>query len=93
MLIPKYTLTYEGIVVDKIVELLRAYSHAADESALVFGLLLVGNATFFNEIDHTVAENLRVDAEVFVVAESAEYSVGDVADTELEGSAVLDQPL
>jgi hypothetical protein len=81
----------KGVVVDEIVQLLGADQERTDDASLVHRLAIVCDATLLDEVDHASGEHLGVDAEVFVIGESCQDSVGNVSDAHLQGGAVFDQ--
>ena len=44
-----------------------------------------------NHTHHSVGKHFRVNTEIFMPFQCTQHSVGDTADTQLEGIAVFDQ--
>lgn len=65
----KDELTYERIVVHKVVELLRAHAERADNSAPVHRFLIIRDAALIYKIHHAVAEHLAMDTQILMITQ------------------------
>jgi len=63
---------------------------AGDDFADVVGLVFAGDDAFFDEVGDAAGEEFGVDAEVVFFFEEDGECGGDVADSELEGGAIVD---
>src|SRR5690606_6378196 len=63
----------------------------ADNLSAVFLLVLSGDHPFFNQGDYTIGKHLGVYAEVLVVLQRSQHSVGYTADAELKRGPVLNK--
>ena len=76
------------VVVDEVIQALRAHEERGDELASIALLAGAGDRAGLHEIHDRVAEHLGVDPEVAPVAELERRGSRDGADPELEGGAV-----
>ncbi len=79
-----------GVLVQELVQPRRAERERSDGLGAVQALADAIDHAGLHEVDHTVGEQLGVDAEVLVVGERRHDRVGDRADTGLDGRAVRD---
>ena len=82
----------EGIVVDVIVEPLRAHTETGYNFAPVERLFCTGDRPAIDKVDNPVAEHFGVDAEVFFVFQESCQCLGDPPDPALNCAAVLHEP-
>ena len=80
-----------GVPVDKIVQAPGTHAEGGDRLATVKGLFAVVDHPFLHQVDDAVADHFGVDTQIPVVAQIAQHRVGNLADAELQGAAVLDQ--
>ena len=76
------------VTIHKIKSLSAAVRERKNMLACVYILMPPGNHTFFNEIHHSGAEKLRVDAQVLVTFQAGRERVGQGADAELNHRSV-----
>src|SRR3990172_5648056 len=76
------------VVVDEVVQPLRAQHEAGYDLPRVQRLALAGDDALVDQIDDPVAEQLGMDPQVFVVHEARQHCVGDGADPGLQCGAV-----
>ena len=79
-----------GVIVDKIINSLRAVSKGGDGLVAVYLLLGVVDSAALEELDHGVCEHFGMYAEVVLTLERHAGSVGDSADAELDACAIGD---
>ena len=77
-----------GVIVDKIVDPLRAVSKGGDGLVAVYLLLGVIDRAALKELDHGIGEHFGMYAEVVLGLERHAGSIGDSADAELDARAV-----
>ena len=79
------------VVMDEVVEALRAHDEGGHDLAAVALLARPGDDAGLDQIDHRVREHLGVDPEIAFVAEREGRCRRDRADAELERGAVGDE--
>ena len=80
-----------GVVVHVVVEAAGAHEEGGHALAPVEGLLLVGDVARLGQLHHAVGEHLRVDAQVVLLFQEQQDSIGNGADAQLKGIPVPDQ--
>ena len=80
------------IIVNVIVESLRAHTEARDDFAAIERLFRTGDCPALDQIDDPVAEHLGVNAEVLFIFEEFRQGLRDASDAAFDGTAVLDEP-
>src|SRR4051794_21603329 len=79
------------VVVDEVVDALRADDERADDLASVQRLAGASDDAGLDQVDNAIREQLGVDPELVVVPEGRGCRVRDRPNPELERRAVLDQ--
>ena len=64
---------------------------AGDDLAAIDGFARARDHALLDQIDHTIGEHLRMDAQITPVGERLERRIGNRADTKLERCAVFDE--
>ena len=82
----------QRVVVDEVVEPLSPHAERGDYLAVVQRFLPVRDDARFDEIDDTVGEHLRMQAQVVFVSQVREDRIGDHSDPRLNRRPVADQP-
>jgi len=75
--------------VDEVIEPLTAHGEGAHGKTVHKALLGVVHRAALNEIHHGLGKHFRVDSQMPLAPQLICYGVWDVADTELDGGAVL----
>ena len=82
---------HHGVVVQKVIQPTAAHGKRADAHAVVEALLGVVHGAALNEIHHGLRKHLRVDAQMLLGLQLVGHGIGNVADAQLDGGAVLHQ--
>jgi hypothetical protein len=79
----------EGVVVDVIIKPVGAQSETGHDLALVYRLTRTSNSTRFDQVNDTVGDHFRVDAEILFAFEETEERLRDTTNAECNGTAVF----
>ena len=77
----RYVLTYEWVIMQKVVQPLGPESKSSHDLAGLDGFVGVGYGAIVDEIHHAIREHLRVDAEITMLAQFAEDGIRDGTNT------------
>ena len=83
--------THAGVLVQEVVQAAVAQGKGGHDLALVDVLLAAGDDAGFHQVHDAVGDHLGVDAQVMLVHEALAHGIGDTADAQLDGVAVVDQ--
>ena len=82
----------DGIVVDEVVQTACSQDKAQDHFSGVQRLLFVVDNTLLDQFHDTVADHLRVNAQVLLVLQIVEDRIRDLSDSQLQRRTVFDLP-
>ena len=82
---------YLRVVIDKVIQPFGAHQEVGHTDAVMQRLAAVVDHAALHQIHHAVREHFRMDSQILLVPQERQHRVGNSADTQLQGVAIVDQ--